>query len=105
MEKLYNHHRNNYPESDEDEQEEEDYRSNDRYKGGVIVLIIDILPTITADRLNPGARHVINTVTKKAPRRNGAKSLTRNIARSLITIGDFSKHRKRNPHLGKPPQL
>ena len=66
---------------------------------------IDVLPTIATGRLNLGARHGINTVTKKAMRRNGAKSLTGNITRIPVITSDFSKHRKINPHPRKPPQL
>ena len=67
------------------------------------VMIIDVLPTIAVERLDLGTKHEINVVTKKVPRMNGAKSLAGNIASILVTIDDFSKHRKSN--MGKPPQL
>ena len=71
--------------------------------GGAVVMIIDVLPTIVAGRLDLGARHGINAITKKAPRRNDAKSLAESIARNPVTTEDFSSHGKSNLHPWTPP--
>ena len=86
------HHRNNNPESDKEDQEEEQYWSNDRYKQGCIDMIIDILPTIAAERPDPGSRHGINVITRKVPRMDCAKSLVENITRNPVITNNFNKH-------------
>ena len=79
--------------------------------GGGVAMIIDALPTIAAVRLGPVQTVVLasqgsNTVTRRVPRRNNAKSLIGSIARSPVTTDSFNKHGKNNwlPWKPSPPQ-